>query len=297
MLSFSPNSYQEKTIVDIIIPVFNRANTVGRAIQSTFNQQFKKYILWVVDDGSTDNTPQILKKWQNLFPANQMRIITLSNNRGVSTARNQGIQAGQAPWIAFLDSDDEWKKEKLLQQVEWAKKHPEHPLIHTEEIWVRNGKRVNPKKKHQKKGGRIFIHNLELCRISPSSVMIQRSLLNKVGLFREDFPVCEDYELWLKICSQTEVGFINAPLIIKYGGHSDQLSKKYKAMDEWRVRALADHLTKSSISKEEKQQLVSVLNKKCRILLNGYKKHKNYKNQKEIENIYKTVQSKVQSKV
>ena len=287
MLSSFSDLSQEKKIVDIVIPVFNRESAVGRAIQSVFHQQFKQYTLWLVDDGSTDNTAQTLNEWQDRFPARQMEVITLPGNEGVSRARNQGIQAGKAPWIAFLDSDDEWKKEKLFQQIQWAEKHPEHPLIHTEEIWIRNGSRVNPKKKHQKKGGRVFIHNLELCRISPSSVMIQRSFLNKVGLFREDFPVCEDYELWLRVCSQTEVGFIKKPLIVKYGGHSDQLSRKYKAMDEWRVRALTNHLNNPLLNEEEKQEVVRVLTKKCQILLNGYKKHKNYKNQKEIEKILK----------
>ena len=273
-------------IVDVIIPTFNRSATLDRTLQSVFHQKFKEYILWVVDDGSTDNTSLLLKKWQSLFPTGQMKIISLSNNKGVSTARNLGIKTGQAPWVAFLDSDDEWKKNKLLQQVEWSKKYPRCPLIHTEEIWVRNGKRVNPKKKHKKRGGRIFTHNLPLCCISPSSVIIKRDFLNKIGLFREDFPVCEDYELWLRVTSQTEVGFINTPLLIKYGGHSDQLSKKYKAMDEWRVRALVGHLNNHSLTKEEKQQLLQILTQKCEILLNGYKKHKNYKNQKEIEEIY-----------
>lgn len=273
-------------MIDIIIPTFNRSTTLDRAIQSVLHQEFKEYTLWVVDDGSTDDTPLLLKKWQSFFPTGQMKIISLPNNKGVSSARNLGIKAGQAPWVAFLDSDDEWKKEKLLQQVKWSKKHPQYPLIHTEEIWIRNGKRVNPKKKHKKRGGRIFTHSLPLCCISPSSVIVQRDFLHKVGWFREDFPVCEDYELWLRITSQTEVGFINTLLIIKYGGHSDQLSKKYKAMDEWRVRALREHLSNSSLTKEEKQQLTHVLIQKCEILLKGYEKHKNYKNQKEIEEIY-----------
>ena len=276
----------QKPQVDIIIPTFNRSSILDRAIQSVLNQQFKQYILWVVDDGSTDDTPLILKKWQSLFPAQKMRIITLPDNKGVSSARNAGIQMGQAPWLAFLDSDDEWMKEKLSQQMKWAIEHPEHPLIHTEELWIRKGKRVNPKKKHQKKGGRVFINNLDMCRISPSSVMIKREYLNKVGLFREDFPVCEDYELWLRITSQTEVGFVTTPLIIKYGGHPDQLSQKYKVMDEWRVRALTSHLNSSFISKEEKQKLTYILNQKCRILLKGYQKYNNYKNEAEIRKIY-----------
>ena len=276
----------QKPQVDIIIPTFNRSSTLDRAIQSVFNQEFKQYVLWAVDDASTDNSSLILKKWQTLFPTQKMRIITLPDNKGVSSARNAGIQMGQAPWLAFLDSDDEWMKEKLSQQMKWAIEHPEHPLIHTEELWIRKGKRVNPKKKHQKKGGRVFINNLDMCRISPSSVMIKREYLNKVGLFREDFPVCEDYELWLRITSQTEVGFITTPLIIKYGGHPDQLSQKYKAMDEWRVRALTSHLNSSFISKEEKQKLTYILNQKCRILLNGYQKYNNYKNEAEIRKIY-----------
>lgn len=273
-------------IVDVILPTFNRSSTLDRAIRSVFNQEFKKYILWVVDDGSKDNTLPLLKHWQTIFPPGKMNIISQNENKGVSTARNLGIKAGQAPWLAFLDSDDEWNKSKLLQQIEWSKKYPHYPLIHTEEIWIRNGKRVNPKKKHKKTGGRIFSQSLHLCCISPSSVIVKRDFLHKIGLFRENFPVCEDYELWLRITSQVEVGFINTPLVIKHGGHLDQLSKKYIAMDEWRVRALAGHLNNPSITKEEKQQLLQVLIQKCETLLNGYEKHNNYKHQKEIEEIY-----------
>ncbi|MDE0119077.1 MAG: glycosyltransferase family 2 protein [Bdellovibrionales bacterium] len=323
------DSHKRKNLVDIIIPTFNRSSTLDRAIQSVFNQEFKEYILWVVDDGSTDNSLMVLKKWQPLFPAQKMQIIQLHKNKGVSIARNTGIRAGKAPWLAFLDSDDEWMEQKLQQQIKWTTEHPQYPLIHTEELWIRKTtpnlyrnksfqnfsflykkkeptekpipyesgegaagikidlyKRVNQKKKHQKKGGRVFIDNLDMCRISPSSVIVKRAFLNKIGLFREDFPVCEDYELWLRVSSQTEVGFIKKPLIIKYGGHSNQLSQKYKAMDEWRVRAMASHLDNPSISKEEKQKLIDILNKKCQILLNGYKKHNNYKNTEEIKQIY-----------
>ncbi len=321
------DDHKRKNLVDIVIPTFNRSSTLSRAIQSVFNQEFREYTLWVVDDGSTDNSLTILKKWQSLFPEQQMQIIQLSENKGVSIARNTGIRAGQAPWLAFLDSDDEWLVGKLHQQMKWAIEHPRYPLIHTEELWIRKVipnryrkhtlqslsslgrkkrrsenpilaevgikpdwyKRVNQKKKHQKKGGRVFIDNLDMCRISPSSTIVKRAFLNKVGLFREDFPVCEDYELWLRVSSQTEVGFIPTPLIIKYGGHSDQLSQKYKAMDEWRVRALASHLSNPFINTEEKQKLIDVLSKKCQILLNGYKKYNNYKNETEIRSIYNLI--------
>jgi len=275
-------------MVDIIIPTFNRCSVLDRAIKSVFHQTFKNYILWVVDDGSTDNTLSILQKWQSIFPPSSMRVIHLPKRRGVSVARNKGIQAGKAYWLAFLDSDDEWKSDKLSTQMQWIKNNPSHYLVHTDEIWIRNGTKLNPKKKHKKKGGRVFIDNLELCRISPSSVIINRSFFNKIGLFKENFLVCEDYELWLRVCSRIEVGFIKTPLLIKYGGHADQLSKKYKAMDEWRVRAMATHLNNPYLTKEEKKQLIFVLQKKCSILLNGYKKHNNYKNMEEIKSIYRS---------
>ncbi len=272
--------------IDIIIPTFNRAFTLDRSIRSVFAQKFKKFTLWVVDDGSTDETRVLLKKWQRLFPDRQMRVIHQALNRGVSFARNLGLEEGRAKWVAFLDSDDEWLDEKLGQQMGWVAEHPEHLLVHTNEIWIRDGKQVNQKKKHRKRGGRVFVDNLWLCCISPSAVLVQRELLNQVGFFREDFPVCEDYEMWLRITSRTLVGFVERPLVRKYGGHSGQLSKKYKAMDEWRVRALAEHLENPLLAEYERRELLHVLREKCQILLKGYEKHKNYFNQEEIKKIY-----------
>ena len=273
-------------LIDIVIPTFNRSHTLNRALTSIKKQSFQDFQLWVVDDGSTDDTSILLKKWQKKFYKGQMHILQSQNNQGVSAARNQGIAAGKAPWLAFLDSDDEWLPHKLQQQMKWSTGYPQHMLIHTEEIWIRNGQRVNPKKKHIKKGGRIFSHNLDMCRISPSSAIIQRAFLKSVGLFREDFPVCEDYELWLRVCSQTDTGFIKTPLIIKYGGHEGQLSHKYKAMDEWRVRALSTHLNSPFITQPEQEKLIEVLIHKCQILLNGYQKHGNFRNETEIKTIY-----------
>ena len=273
--------------IDIVIPTFNRSHTLNRALTSVKKQSFQDFQLWVVDDGSTDDTYTLLKKWQKHFHKGQMHILQNESNQGVSAARNRGIVAGKATWLAFLDSDDEWLPSKLQQQMEWIKHHPQHLLIHTEEIWIRNGGRVNQKKKHTKKGGRIFSHNLDMCRISPSSAIIQRAFLKSIGLFREDFPVCEDYELWLRLCAQTDTGFIETPLIIKYGGHEGQLSCKYKAMDEWRVRALSTHLNSPFVTQSEQEKLIEVLIHKCQILLKGYRKHGNFRNETEIKILYK----------
>ncbi len=100
-------------------------------------------------------------------------------------------------------------------------------VCHTDEIWIRNGRRVNARKKHGKKGGWIFQHCLPLCAMSPSSIMIHRDVFTALGGFDERLPACEDYDLWLRITARYPVLFTRQPLIEKYGGHDDQLSRKY----------------------------------------------------------------------
>lgn len=269
-------------LVDIIIPFYNRGELLKRAIRSVQNQSYKNWNLLIVDDGSTEDFPEdFIKGYRD-----KISILKLKNNKGVSFARNQGIQQSQADWLAFLDSDDEWLDQKLEKQMEYALKNPQYPLIHCNETWFKNGKVFNQKKKHKKQGGRIFIPSVRLCCISPSAVVIKRDLFRELGFFREDFPVCEDYELWLRLTSHYDVGFLDEPLLIKHGGHKDQLSKKYFAMDYWRVKALLPYLKQSHLSLEEKQEVQESLVKKIKILLKGYEKHKNFKHKKEIEGIY-----------
>ena len=270
-------------MVDIIIPSHNRWEFLKRAVRSVQNQTFKDWKLWVVDDGSTDET---VSKLTQLFSSDQ-RINTTSSkiNRGVSWARNEGIKKGEGEWLAFLDSDDEWLPEKLEKQIQLSKLNTEFSLIHCDEIWIKEGKEVAQKKKHKKQGGRIFIPSVQLCCISPSAVFLKRSLLNEVGLFREDFPVCEDYEMWLRVTSRYSVGFVEEALVVKHGGHKDQLSCRYPAMDYWRVKALRDYLNNKRLSLEEKNKVKEVIIKKTKILLRGYDKYQNFKNKQEIESI------------
>lgn len=216
-------------------------------------------------------------------------VLKLAGNRGVSHARNRGIQQSQGEWLAFLDSDDEWLAQKLEKQIQYARQNPQYPIIHCNEIWLKNGQLFNQKKKHKKQGGRIFIPSVRLCCISPSAVLIKRVLFEELGLFREDFPVCEDYELWLRLTSRYNVGFLKEPLALKHGGHGDQLSKKYKAMDYWRVKALHPFLNDKNLSAEEQRAVKQELVKKSEILLKGYIKHQNFANQREIEGLYRQI--------
>jgi len=223
----------------------------------------------VVDDGSTDGTADMLAE---RFPT----VTCLhQENRGVSAARNRGLAAARGKWIALLDSDDEWLPTKLETQMALIRAEPGHRLCHTEEIWVRNGKRVNAMKKHAKSGGCLFEACLPLCVISPSSALIHRSLFEELGGFDEALPACEDYDLWLRICAREPVLFVETPQIVKYGGHEDQLSRRHWGMDRFRVQALQKLLQTDALSPDQRRAAAAMLVEKAGILATGAEKRRN----------------------
>lgn len=272
--------------ISVIIPTYNRANVLERAVQSVLLQQDCEFELIVVDDGSTDNTQEVLKNYKD---QGVVRVFK-TENRGVSAARNYAVEQAKGGWIGFLDSDDEWLPNKLKLQVDYRQSNPKLKLIHGEEVWIRNGKRVNPMKKHTKKGGDVFADALKLCCISPSTVFIEKDFFQSLGGFREDFPVCEDYDLWLKVTSKHSVGFVETPIIKKYGGHGDQLSRKFKAMDYWRVMAI-DQILQGDLSLEKRKLARKELESKAQILLKGYRRHENLTRYDEIFKILTTHRS------
>jgi len=214
----------------VVIPTYNRYTLLKRAINSLLAQTHPVDEIIIVDDGSTDNTKDIQKDFPNI-------IYIYQNNRGVSAARNVGIQKAKNEWIAFLDSDDEWHKEKLEKQVLFHKNKSDILMSYTAEKWVRDGKVVKIPKKYRKIGKDAFVENLSYCNIAPSSVLLHKSLLDKVGLFNESLEVCEDYDLWLRITLEHEVGLIDELLITKYAGHDEQLGFR-KDMDNIRMSIL-----------------------------------------------------------
>lgn len=259
-------------MISVIIPTYNRCALLFRAIESVLNQTYKDWELVIVDDGSTDNTS--LEVTHLLKEEKKIRYIK-TPNRGVSAARNLGIKLSAGEYLAFLDSDDEWLPGKLELQVRFLKENPKFKLVHGDEIWIRKGKRVNQKNIHKKCGGDIFPQCLDLCAISPSTVLIKKSLLDEVGLFKEDFPVCEDYDLWLRISAFFPVGFIDKALIFKYGGHEGQLSAKYFGMDYWRVKSLLSLSKSTNLNSGHKSLLQEKLVEKTEILKKGARKHQN----------------------
>jgi len=254
--------------IAVVLPVFNRAGWVGEAIDSVLAQTFSDFALWVVDDGSTDGTPEILERY-----GERIRVIRLGENRGVSFARNSAIRVSKSEWVAFLDSDDLWEPEKLERQMALADENPETVLIHTDEVWIRRGRRVNPMKKHAKSGGDLFRRSLRLCLVSPSSALLRRDALDEVGLFNESLPACEDYDLWLRLLCRYEARFVEEMLVVKRGGHDDQLSRSTPFIDRYRIRALIDLLNSGALSLEQRGWTIEELKYKCRVFGQGCLKH------------------------
>ena len=248
--------------VSVIIPTYNRCDVLSRAVDSVLSQSFQDFELIIIDDGSTDQTEEILKKYSTNL------IVYKQKNKGVSAARNYGIQLANAPYLAFLDSDDWWMPLKLEAQLEALRQSKNH-VIHTNEIWIRNGKRVNQCKHHAKQGGWIYEKMLPLCAMSPSSILIHRSVIEQTGLFDESFPVCEDYDLWLRITSRFPVDFLEAPYIVKTGGHSDQLSRSMPGMDQFRVFALAKALRDCPLDKDLRAKTMKMMQEKAIVFING----------------------------
>ncbi len=284
------------SLISVIIPTYNRKTVLPRAIDSVLAQKGADFELIIIDDGSTDDTECVIREIRDSFlgtrkseslkqvPSPEIRVFH-QENKGPAAARNLGIKKTKGEWIAFLDSDDEWKPGKLRAQLEFFRENPDHLICQTEEIWVRNGTRVNPMKKHKKSGGWIFEKCLPLCVVSPSAVMMHRKLFDEAGLFDESLPACEDYDLWLRIAARYPIGLIEKPYIIKYGGHADQRSRQFPAMDRFRIQSLAKILSQNILTPEQTFAARQMLEEKSRIFIAGALKRGKEKEAAEIEKL------------
>lgn len=253
-------------MVSVVIPTYNRLPKVKDAIESVLSQTYRDFEFWVVDDGSTDGTGEALRAF-----GNKIKYIS-QDNRGASAARNLGARVSRGKYLAFLDSDDLWEPEKLEIQVKCMEENPQFPLCYTDEIWIRKGIRVNPKKRHGKYSGWIFEKCLPLCIISPSSALMKRALFEEIGGFDETLPVCEDYDFWLRVTCCYPVLFIDKKLIVKRGGHGDQLSTRSWGNDRYRVMALEKLLNSQNLKADESRMASEELARKCLILSRGFSK-------------------------
>lgn len=253
-----------KIPVSVVIPTFNRADLIKEAVHSVLSQQAVKPLeVIVIDDGSTDNTSEVLAPFEDLLT------YVYQDNKGVSAARNRGIELSSGEWIAFLDSDDLWLPKKLALHWQFCLENPHFLISQTDEIWLRRGKKLNPKKYHSKPEGYCFEKLIERCLISPSAVMVHRTVFEKVGFFDERLPACEDYDMWLRVGCRFPVGLVRKKLVVKRGGHDDQLSNTVEALDRFRIFAMVKLLWRDNLSPVQRGIVLTELSKKCKIYADG----------------------------
>jgi glycosyltransferase involved in cell wall biosynthesis len=249
--------------VSVIIPTYNRRAMLLEAIDSVLTQSTQSFELIVIDDGSTDGTAEQLTTLDRAIRFERIE------HCGPGAARNRGVALARAPLLAFLDSDDLWAPTKLERQLAFMNANPDCAISQTNEIWIRNGRRVNPGLRHRKRSGAIFFDSLRTCLISMSATMMRTELFRSLTGFDENMSAAEDYDLWLRILIDHEAGLLDEPLVTRRGGHPDQTSATTFALDRFRILALTKLLADERLSPERRTAVVEVLVEKCRIYAGG----------------------------
>ena len=206
--------------VSVIIPTYNNAAYLRETIDSVLNQSFTDYEILVVDDGSTDQTAEVLKPFLN-----RIHYIKKTNG-GPASARNLGVKESIGEYLAFLDADDRWAKEKLDQQVTLLNADPSVGLVYTSvEIIDENSQRL-PQRDKTTPSVYSFLELFEHNVMATSSVMARRRCFDEFGLFDEDRDIIsvEDYDMWLRISSKYKLAHIDHPLL-QYRLHSQGISR------------------------------------------------------------------------
>lgn len=283
-------------MISIIIPTYNRASFLSEVIQSVLDQDYFQncpndpcFEFFVIDDGSTDETKDVVRSFGGKVEYH------FQQHQGVSAARNQGLCLSSGNFVAFLDSDDLWMANKMRAQMSFMEAYPKTKVCYTEEVWMRNGVFVNPKKRHKKYSGWIFEKVLPLCLLSLSSALFRREVFEVVGSFDESMPACEDYDLGIRLAHKFPIHLIDLPLIVKRGGHADQLSGQYWGMDRFRVYALEKAL-ELDLSPEQEWLVRRELVKKCRILILGFRKRNKLQEEQKYLSLVQKYQNKQEEK-
>lgn len=218
--------------VSVIIPVYNRTFSIRDAVESVLIQSVKPSEIIVIDDGSSFDMASYLKNYMH-----HIRLIKLNENKGVSFARNAGIKAATGEYIALLDSDDLFLPGKLEYQIKYMSEN-NWLISHTDEFWYRKDRWINQGKSNKRYGGYIFDKILDKCRISPSSLIVHKSVFDEAGYFDENLRVCEDYEIFLRFALKYEIGYLEKKLIIKRAVEENSLSANLKHIEYLRYKIL-----------------------------------------------------------
>lgn len=223
---------EKKPLVSVIIPCYNGEKFIGEAIESVVNQTYKNWELIVVDDGSTDNSEKIINQY---FTADKrIQFIQHKKNKGIPSTRNTGIKISNGEYIAFLDQDDLWMKEKLELFIEEFSRYDskvgiifsDFKIVFADNIISKKYKKVNYYK-IQKLSKRDFIKKLFMGNFikSASQVVLRKECFNKLGLLDEKLHGGDDYDFWLRAAGEFNFKYLDIPLT-EYRFHKENTSKK-----------------------------------------------------------------------
>jgi glycosyltransferase involved in cell wall biosynthesis len=277
--------------ISVIVPVFNRPHLLADALASVLAQTYQDFEIVVVDDGSTDETPEVLARVLREVPkqggAPPARTLRVPHSGKPGAVRNRGAEEARGRLLAFLDSDDRWLPTKLEAQVRLhegaagaaplpgtGQAGPAARCSHTRELWVRRGREVSQKGQRHRRSGDLFVDSLKKCIIGPSTVMLERSLFEELGGFREDLEIAEDYELWLRATHRVDVAYLDEALTIKQAGDWPQLSERYGQIEVFRIEGLKGLIGSGYFADNPEHQAAAETEfaRKCRIYAAGCRK-------------------------
>lgn len=202
--------------VSVIIPTYNRAKLVDRAIKSVLLQTFKDFELFIIDDASTDNTQQIVEQFRD----ERIKIIRHQKNKGGSAARNTGINTAKGEYIAFLDDDDEWISTKLEKQIRFFERCKRNVGLIYNWAEIIDEEKDSFVKLQCKVRGNFLREILNRSFLPSPTVMVKKLCFRSIGLFDENFTSCQDREMWTRIATQYQVEVLPECLAITHK-HSD----------------------------------------------------------------------------
>ena len=237
--------------VSVILPTYNRAHLVERALASVLNQGYRDFELLVVDDGSRDDTANVV---QNMSDP-RIRYIRHETNRGVSAARNTGIKAAQGYYIGFQDSDDYWLPTKLEEQVTLLHKFPEVGVVYTSLVKKCGDREVIvPERNASIKSGSITNELLFRNLVGTPTALVKRALFGEYGGFDETMSCYEDWELWLRLSKHTTFLHLPEPFVVSpftpYGVNDQNKQKLANAMLHIYDKNLSDYEAHTSAKAE-----------------------------------------------
>lgn len=216
-----PNTMPEVTV---IIPTYNRCGYLKEAIQSVCSQTHANWECLIVDDGSTDDTPNMVQTYRE---DPRIRYLRLDHQGSAAASRNHGLKHSRSPYVAFLDDDDSWVPHALERELHILTAHPEVQLVFGKiqkygldsRIWPQERLPTNPSFRRLLKGNFI----------PTSTVMLRRAMLDRVGLFDEKYTVCEDYQLWLRVALVSRL-YALPDVLCLYRVHTHGISLHQEAM-------------------------------------------------------------------